>query len=380
VEGLRHTAGVARVTSLRARALPTIVCGLCLVVASGCSLDRRPELYGPPYVPGKTYNAWQVLVALEELTGQARTSGYNPPDWKPFASDTRQRVLWVRVPAGTFQMGCAARSSADVCLPDERPVHAVRITRAFDMMATEVTRTQFLTYWLRSLRIEGIEAPRDDVVQWVSLDEAMQDALIEHRFVDALAAMLRDERPMVGISWQEARAFCKWLGGRLPTEAEWEYAARGGIAGGTYPWGDEPPTCERAHFGACGSGSLEPRAVGQDPPNEYGLHDMAGNVREWVADWYQETAYAHASSTDPAGPGTGLRWKPKDGMGPFAFLGLLNWERAGARVIRGGDSASSTVRLRVAFRWSGQSVGDSDAWKLRDAFTRVGCRCVRDTR
>jgi formylglycine-generating enzyme required for sulfatase activity len=135
-----------------------------------------------------------------------------------------------------------------------------------------------------------------------------------------------DEYPMVYVNWNDATAYAKWAGKRLPTEAEWEYAARGGLVGKRYPWGDEGATAERANYG---NNVGKPRVVGSYPANGYGLYDMAGNVWEWCQDWYGGDYYNNSPTKNPPGPDTGSK-----------------------RVLRGGDWSNPTLNLRVAFRSS----------------------------
>jgi formylglycine-generating enzyme required for sulfatase activity len=123
-------------------------------------------------------------------------------------------------------------------------------------------------------------------------------------------------QPVVGVSWFDAAAYCDWLsrehGGRfrLPTEAEWECAARGGLERCLYPWGNQP-VCERAGYGTRWARGPEP--VGAAAPNAFGLFDMCENVHEWCADWYDPQYYAVSPARNPQGPATGTRRASRGG-------------------------------------------------------------------
>ena len=112
-------------------------------------------------------------------------------------------------------------------------------------------------------------------------------------------------QPVVGLSWFAAAAYCEWLGAEtgehfcLPTEAQWEWAARGGLAGKLYPWGDQPVT-EREHYATRWRSG--PEIAGTSAPNGYALYDMCENVHEWCSDWYDPEYYAVSPSDDPQGP------------------------------------------------------------------------------
>jgi formylglycine-generating enzyme required for sulfatase activity len=123
-------------------------------------------------------------------------------------------------------------------------------------------------------------------------------------------------QPVVGVSWFDAAAYCDWLSRqssnrfRLPTEAEWEYAARGGLEQCLYPWGNQP-VCERAGYDRRWAHGPEP--VGASPPNGFGLFDMCENVHEWCADWYSPQYYAVSPARNPPGPATGTRRASRGG-------------------------------------------------------------------
>jgi formylglycine-generating enzyme required for sulfatase activity len=278
-----------------------------------------------------------------------------------------QGMVWI--PGGEFSMG-GPDASGGVCsvdtVADARPVLQVKLD-GFWMDKTEVTNAEFA----RFVDATGYKT----VAEIAPTKEEFPDALPEMLVAGAVvfrppprAVGLhnhlqwwtyvpgaswrhpegpdstiegRGNHPVVHIAWQDAEAYAKWAGKRLPTEAEWEFAARGGLSGKTYAWGDDfqPdgkimantwqgrfPVKDEAEDGFAGTAP-----VASFPANGYGLHDMAGNVWEWVADWYRADAYPRASkaagqsplvnpqgpaeSWDPAEPGV-----PKRGQRGGSFL------------------------------------------------------------
>ncbi|MBM4416087.1 MAG: formylglycine-generating enzyme family protein [Chloroflexi bacterium] len=194
------------------------------------------------------------------------------------------------VPAGTFMMGSPAR-------PDELPVRRVTLG-AFAAAPWPVTNAEYA----RFLEATGYTPPRF----WVD------------------ARFNAPRQPVVGVSWFDAVAYCAWLGAllgrrcRLPTEAEREYAARGGLADLAYPWGDEPLTEGLFAPGAAGMDRPQPvasRAIAGGPvaPNPFGLWHMAENVHEWCSDWYDPAGYPPGDVRDPQGPPAGTRRASRGG-------------------------------------------------------------------
>jgi formylglycine-generating enzyme required for sulfatase activity len=183
----------------------------------------------------------------------------------------------VRILAGPFVMGGGPQA-------DEQPRRTV-VVSAFSIDADEVTRAEYAI----CVRAGACAAAHDPT--------AADDA--------------SSKRPVTGVSWHDADTYCRWAHKRLPTEAEWERAARG-TDGRTYPWG-EAVDCARANFGnyqgegRCPHNPGHPVDVGSFPGDGGALHDLAGNVWEWVADWYDARYYAHAPSTNPRGPAHGER-------------------------------------------------------------------------
>ena len=130
-----------------------------------------------------------------------------------------------------------------------------------------------------------------------------------HWFFGSNPSYNQPDQPVVGVSWDAAEAYARWTGKRLPTEAEWEKAARGGLVGKRYPWGNDISHNDANFEGTSGTdiwGNIA-APVGKFPPNGYGLYDMAGNVWEWVADWYLGNYYSISPQNNSTGPDTGSR-------------------------------------------------------------------------
>ena len=210
----------------------------------------------------------------------------------------------VLIPAGNFQMG------SDDSRDSEGPVHTVYVD-TFYMDKYEVTNAQYRCF-VQATRYSEPMGYGDVDGEWRNGLRPWSDS----RFC-------ADNQPVVCVSWDDAQAYAEWAGKRLPTEAEWEKAARGGLVGMEYPWGNKI-TEENANYGFnIGSTTL----VGSYPPNGYGLCDMAGNVWEWCADWYDKNYYANSVSLNPTGPDSG-----------------------NFRVLRGGSWGNNASLLRVALR------------------------------
>ena len=227
----------------------------------------------------------------------------------------------ISIPAGSFQMGAPSG--------EELPAHAVNVS-AFVMDRTEVTNERFGAC---------VAAGCCDAPTYDGSYSGRQPYFGGAEF---------GRYPVIHVTWEQARQYCEGQGGRLPTEAEWEYAARG-TDGRMFPWGSDEPNGSRANYGRPGgsldNGDTEEVGTHADGASPFGLQDMAGNVWEWVADWFSPTYYGESPADDPRGPDSGV-----------------------TRVARGGSFGSASTELYSFYR---TSFHPAESW------SNVGFRCAR---
>jgi formylglycine-generating enzyme required for sulfatase activity len=257
----------------------------------------------------------------------------------------------VLIPAGEFEMGSNDAEASN----DEQPVRTVYVD-AFYMDETEVTNVQFKEFVL--------ENPR-----W-------QKGRIEARFHNGRYLTLwngnnypngKGNHPVMGVSWYAAMAYAEWADKRLPTEAEWEYAARGGLVGKKYPNGNTITPRDANYW----PNVKATTAVGRYPANGYGLYNMAGNAREWCLDVYDKDFYFTF-------PRDGVARNPLSGANSISWIidNFTDVNKSSRRVLRSGSwtiiGGKSTMRVAHRFSGTPTSVG------FQSHLATYGFRCVRD--
>ena len=303
------------------RRLPiALLAALTLVACSGgTSPTTAPTSAATPATPSAAATG-----AATEAPSVAPTAAPTPagtpvasPDRAAGTERTDERdVDQVWVPGGIFRMGSDAGSAtppswARNAFRSEQPQHEVAITRGYWIDTTEVTVEAFAAFK------DG--GGYEDQALWSEAGWMWLQGMGATELPKACVEQEPDE-PQVCVTWFEADAYARWRGGRLPTEAEWEFAARGPESR-IYPWGDEFDG-EKANL----DGGTGPVAVGSYPDGAswVGALDMAGNAMEWVNDWWSASYYREAPREDPPGPATGSIkiekggwWGPPDNAGEF---------------------------------------------------------------
>lgn len=375
---------------IRGRA--SVIAGIVAVaaLAAGWTLRARPPAPAAPARPA-------------DPSPRAVSAGFGPTVPNPGAPPGRSPAGMVWVPGGEFSMGALdprhLEHGGHEAMDDTRPIHRVYVD-PFWMDATEVTNEQFAAFVRatgyvtvaekKPTREEFPTAPAENLVagsvvftpvaQAVPLDDHYQwwsyvrGASWRHPLGPASTIKGREKQPVVHVAYEDAEAYARWAGKRLPTEAEWEFAARGGLRGKLYPWGDELKPGGRwaaniyeGRFPIRGSESGEDGYVGLAPvahfaPNAYGLYDVAGNAWEWVSDWYRPDYYAtlaaaEAVARNPRGPASSF--DPAEPDQP-------------KRVQRGGSflcTEQYCTRYMLGTRGKGE---------VRTGSNHVGFRCVED--
>jgi formylglycine-generating enzyme required for sulfatase activity len=229
------------------------------------------------------------------------------------------------IPAGTFAMG------SDSGNPDEAPIHTISLD-GYWMDTTEVTNTMFATF----LNATGNQT--EGGVPW--LDGLDPYVLISNKQGDWQPARGYEAEPIVGVSWYGANAYCTWAGRSLPSEAQWEYAAKG-ITRFRFPWGNDGLDCDHSRYSGCGNRPIQTGSLtlGASP---FGIYEMAGNVAEWVNDRYAPNYYQQSPSSNPTGPINGYYRVYRGGYWGSAYIALQTTHRDWA----GADTQENFIGFR----------------------------------
>ena len=281
----------------------------------------------------------------------------------------------VLIPAGEFQMGSNKEKAND----REKPEHTVYVD-SFYMDKYPVTNAQYKVFI--DANPQWCKPHKRKPSKWNEWDKAKKrmfaTMLIYRKYHDG--AYLKhwhgsnfpagkDDHPVTHVSWYAAMAYSQWAGKRLPTEAEWEKAARGGLTGQKYPWGNSLDS-NKAYSDENFSETI---SVGKFPANNYGLHDIVGNVWEWCLDAYDPDFYTSSPLQNPI---AGVNSKED-----FGKLISNFWEVTTDRVLRGGSLFTSSEPIQTAVRWNGKPIFTSflHSKYLSSFVANIGFRCVWDT-
>ena len=241
-------------------------------------------------------------------------------------------IQFVYIEGGSFQMGDVWN---DGFSDDEQPVHTITVN-SFWISMCEITNAQFCVF------LNEMGNPVEGGANWLDLND--KDCLIEKKKKEFLPKSGFENHPVVEVTWYGARAFAEWADGRLPTEAEWEYAARSGGERYKFPTGDRLSHEDANYMGKGGRDEwMKTSPVGSFPSNALNLFDMAGNVWEWCFDWYEPKFYKHSPEENPNGPNRGA----------FRVLRGGSWEytwwncRTSTRGRNSSDDASGDIGFRI---------------------------------
>ena len=251
-------------------------------------------------------HAKTVLLLPTSSKPQDQLATTDPVEYEEFLQKIKDKPPkgMVLIPSGRFMMGSARGNK------DEKPGHEVALG-PFYMDIFEVTQKEFeeVMGFNPSIFTSGTFTGG-----YLKEGESSKD----------YAKYMGDNRPVERVSWHDAKDYCQNVGKRLPTEAEWEYAARAGSTT-KYYWGDK---MDVAYAWSAKNARSRSHLVGQKEPNAFGLYDMAGNIMEWVADWYDKSYYSTSPTTNPKGPATGNRKVLRGG----SWYAHPNYSRSAYRV------------------------------------------------